>query len=174
MKFEAYFEVLYLLWVVDSLRTLKIHHCFSLVTIVCLNNQWFSGWLWENLNFEIYLRSYTHFTVHFRNFQWLVGAWPFVTLGWVMICDFKFKRNVLYWGNVAYMYWVKEQLCIKLLVAEAACTASAYLKQCAAGCKAVEVKFEVKGYTHKLKLCDSVLDCRWVGKHWELLQLNKT
>ena len=34
---------------------------------------------------------------------------------------------VLYWENNAYMYWVKEQLCIKLLVAEAACAASAYL-----------------------------------------------
>ena len=39
------------------------------------------------------LRSYTHFTVHFRNFQWLVGAQSFVTLGWVIICDFKFKRT---------------------------------------------------------------------------------
>ena len=34
---------------------------------------------------------------------------------------------MLYWENNAYMYWVKEQLCIKLLVAEAACAASAYL-----------------------------------------------
>ena len=34
---------------------------------------------------------------------------------------------MLYWENIAYMYWVKEQLCIKLLVAEAACAASAYL-----------------------------------------------
>ena len=40
------------------------------------------------------------------------------------------------------MYLVKEQLCIKLLVAEAACAASAYLKQCAA-VEAVEV-VEVK------------------------------
>ena len=34
---------------------------------------------------------------------------------------------MLYWENNAYMYGVKEQLCIKLLVAEAACAASAYL-----------------------------------------------
>ena len=39
------------------------------------------------------LRSYTHFTVHFRNFQWLVGAQSFVSLGWETICDFKFKRT---------------------------------------------------------------------------------
>ena len=63
---------------------------------------------------------------------------------------------MLYWENNAYMYWVKEQLCIKLLVAEAACAASAYLN-CAA-VEAVEV-VEVKSWTHKLKLCDSVLDC---------------
>ena len=31
--FDAYFEVLYLLWVVGSLRTLKVHHCLSIVTI---------------------------------------------------------------------------------------------------------------------------------------------
>ena len=35
LKFEAYFEVLYPLRVVDSLRTLKVHHCLSLVTIGC-------------------------------------------------------------------------------------------------------------------------------------------
>ena len=69
---------------------------------------------------------------------------------------------LLYWENNAYMYWVKEQLCIKLLVAEAACAASAYLSKCAA-VKAVEV-VEVKSWTHKLKLCDNVLDCSWVGK----------
>ena len=34
---------------------------------------------------------------------------------------------MLYSENNAYMYWVKEQLCIKLLVAEAAWAASAYL-----------------------------------------------
>ena len=34
---------------------------------------------------------------------------------------------MLCWENNAYMYLVKEQLCIKLLVAEAACAASAYL-----------------------------------------------
>ena len=34
---------------------------------------------------------------------------------------------LLYWENNAHMYWVKEQLCIKLLVAEAANAASAYL-----------------------------------------------
>ena len=37
------------------------------------------------------------------------------------------RKGMLYWENNAYMYWVKEQLCIKLLVAEAACAASAYL-----------------------------------------------
>ena len=35
--------------------------------------------------------------------------------------------KLLYWENNAYMYWVKEQPFIKLLVAEAACAASAYL-----------------------------------------------
>ena len=34
-EIEAYFEVLYPFWVVDSLRTLKIHHYLSLVTIGC-------------------------------------------------------------------------------------------------------------------------------------------
>ena len=34
---------------------------------------------------------------------------------------------MLYGENNAYMYWVKEQLCIKPLVAEAAYAASAYL-----------------------------------------------
>ena len=33
LKFEAYFEVLYPLYMVDSLRILKVHHCVSLVTI---------------------------------------------------------------------------------------------------------------------------------------------
>ena len=28
-RFEAYFEVLHPLWIVDNLRTLKIHHYFS-------------------------------------------------------------------------------------------------------------------------------------------------
>ena len=31
--FKAYFELLYLVWVVDILRTVKVHHCLSLVTI---------------------------------------------------------------------------------------------------------------------------------------------
>ena len=35
LKFEAYFEVLYLLWVADSLKTFKVDHCLSLVTIGC-------------------------------------------------------------------------------------------------------------------------------------------
>ena len=39
----------------------------------------------------------------------------------------KWTVRLLYWENNAYMYWVKEQLCLKLLVAEAACAASAYL-----------------------------------------------
>ena len=29
------FEVLYPLYMVDSLRTLKVHHCLSLITIGC-------------------------------------------------------------------------------------------------------------------------------------------
>ena len=33
LKFEPHFEVLYPLWVVDNLRTLKVYHCLSLVTI---------------------------------------------------------------------------------------------------------------------------------------------
>ena len=36
LKFEAYFEVLYPLYVVDCLRTSNVHHCLSLVTIGCL------------------------------------------------------------------------------------------------------------------------------------------
>ena len=46
------------------------------------------------------------------------------------VFDYKSKSlcfKVLYWENIAYMYWVKEELCIKLLVAEAASAASAYL-----------------------------------------------
>ena len=31
LKFEAYFEVLYLLWVGDSHKTVKVDHCLSLV-----------------------------------------------------------------------------------------------------------------------------------------------
>ena len=69
---------------------------------------------------------------------------------------------MLYWKNNAYMYWVKEQLCLKLLVAEAACAASAYLSSVLL-LKLGEV-VDVKSWTHKLKLCDSVLDCSWVGK----------
>ena len=34
-EIEAYFEVLYPFWVDDSLRTLKVHHYLSLVTIGC-------------------------------------------------------------------------------------------------------------------------------------------
>ena len=34
-EIEAYFEVLYPFWVVDSLRTLKVQHYLSLVTIGC-------------------------------------------------------------------------------------------------------------------------------------------
>ena len=42
-NFEAYFEVLYLLWVVDFLRTLNVHHCLSLVITDCPRNHSFSG-----------------------------------------------------------------------------------------------------------------------------------
>ena len=31
-KFKAYFEQLYPLWVVDSFRTSKVHHCLPLVS----------------------------------------------------------------------------------------------------------------------------------------------
>ena len=34
LKFEAYFEILYLLYVVDSLRTLKVYHFLSMVTVM--------------------------------------------------------------------------------------------------------------------------------------------
>ena len=34
---------------------------------------------------------------------------------------------LLYWEINAYMYWVKEQLCLKLFTAEADCAASDYL-----------------------------------------------
>ena len=32
---DAYFEVLYPLWVVDGIRTLKVHQCLSVVTTGC-------------------------------------------------------------------------------------------------------------------------------------------
>ena len=32
---ETYFEVLNPLYAIDSLRTLKVHHCLSMVTIGC-------------------------------------------------------------------------------------------------------------------------------------------
>ena len=32
LKFEVYYKLLYPLWVVNSLRTLKTHHCLSLLT----------------------------------------------------------------------------------------------------------------------------------------------
>ena len=35
LKFKVYFELLHLLWMVDSLRTSKVYHCMSLVTIGC-------------------------------------------------------------------------------------------------------------------------------------------
>ena len=35
--------------------------------------------------------------------------------------------DIVILGNIAYMYWVKEQLYLELLVAEATCAASAYL-----------------------------------------------
>ena len=35
LKFEAYSEVLDPLYMVDSLTTLKVHHCLSMVTIGC-------------------------------------------------------------------------------------------------------------------------------------------
>ena len=59
---------------------------------------------------------------------------------------------MLYWENNAYMYAVKRQLCIKQLVAEAACAASAYL---------LSLQLRV---LHTSLLCDSVLDCSSVGK----------
>ena len=53
-EIEAYFEVLYPFWVVDSLRTLKAHHYLSLVTIGC-SQQLFIKWeIIGNLNFEAY------------------------------------------------------------------------------------------------------------------------
>ena len=35
-KFEAYFEVIYPFWLVDTARTIKVHNYLSLVTIGCL------------------------------------------------------------------------------------------------------------------------------------------
>ena len=35
LRVKAYFELLFPLWVVDSLRTSKLHHCMSLVAIGC-------------------------------------------------------------------------------------------------------------------------------------------
>ena len=46
---------------------------------------------------------------------------------WTLYKECYLLSIMLYWENNAYMYWVKEQLCIKLLVAEAAYAASAYL-----------------------------------------------
>ena len=43
LKFEAYFEILYRLYMVDSLRTLKVHHCLSMVTIGYPSNHRFNG-----------------------------------------------------------------------------------------------------------------------------------
>ena len=56
---------------------------------------------------------------------------------------------MLYWENNVYMYWVKEQLCIKLLVAEAASAASAYLSSMLL----LEqwIKLSCKSWTHKPK-----------------------
>ena len=34
-KFQPYFEVLFLLYAVDSLRTLKVYYCLALVTFGC-------------------------------------------------------------------------------------------------------------------------------------------
>ena len=35
LRVKAYCEVLYPLWMVDSLRASKVHHCLPLVTIGC-------------------------------------------------------------------------------------------------------------------------------------------
>ena len=43
LKFEAYFEILYSLYVVDSLRTLKVYHCIP-------SNHRFSD---DNREFEV-------------------------------------------------------------------------------------------------------------------------
>ena len=50
----------------------------------------------------------------------------FMTISW-KVQYLRYTSGMLYWENNTYMYWVKEQLCIKLLAAEAACAASAYL-----------------------------------------------
>ena len=38
LKFEEYLEVLYLFWIVDSVRTLNFYYCLSIVTIVFHSN----------------------------------------------------------------------------------------------------------------------------------------
>ena len=54
LKFEAYIEVLYTLWEVDSLRTLKVHHCLSMVTIGCPQQPLIQLVIMGNLKFEAY------------------------------------------------------------------------------------------------------------------------
>ena len=74
LKFEAYFEVLYPLWVFDSLKTLNLHHCLSLASI---------NWLplatidlvgdIRNLKFEAYFKVLCPFSVHFGAFKGYKG-----------------------------------------------------------------------------------------------------
>ena len=70
LKSEAYFEVLYPLWVFDSLKTLNLHHCLSLASI---------NWLplatidlvvdIGNLKFEAYFKVLCPSSVHFGAFK---------------------------------------------------------------------------------------------------------
>ena len=69
---------------------------------------------------------------------------------------------MLYWENNAYMYWVKEAALHKAVGCWGCLCSFSLFKQCAA-VKAKKV-VAVKNWTHKQKLCDSVLDCSWVGK----------
>ena len=54
LMFKAYFELLYLLWVVDILRTVKVHHCLSLVTIGCPQQPLIQWVIIGNLMFKAY------------------------------------------------------------------------------------------------------------------------
>ena len=102
LKFEAYFEVFIHFSVVDLGGVHPVHMPPLRPKIFSISCSF-----WENLT-----KSYVGApprgsvppptgnpgsapvsTVHFRGFQRLEGASSFVTLGWVIICDFKFKRT---------------------------------------------------------------------------------
>ena len=74
-------------------------------------------WKLYVFNISSYLLDWIYFS--FIQYMYYKICW-----GKILFCG----KGMLYWENNAYMYWVKELLCIKLLVAEAAGAASAYLR----------------------------------------------